>query len=275
MIRPGNHLLHRGEPGGGMVREGFVLVQKRFTTGASPVESAKKWSTSMGLTVHYTLTSDCQTADQARRLLGKLRQKALDLPVESVSEIRRLRGVVPEWGDGIKHDPLWLDCVGMVQRGPWAYNVLPKHALAFTVWLGDGCESASFGLCQFPKTITGNKGKRIRTGFQGWTWHSFCKTQYASNPACGGMENFLRCHLSLTLLLAEAVKLGMQADVHDEGRFWKNRDVKSLAQEVGEWNEMLAGLAGEVKDLLGDNVESAIAKFPNFEHLEARGRARK
>ena len=25
-------------------------------------------------------------------------------------------------------------------------------------------------------------------------------------------------------------------------------------------------------DMFGDDVESAIAKFPNFEHLEARGR---
>jgi hypothetical protein len=82
-------------------------------------------ATTMGLTVHYTLKSDCQTAEQARRLLGKLRHKGLHLPVESVSEIRRLRGVVPEWGDGIRHDPLWLDCVGMVQRGAWNYDVLP------------------------------------------------------------------------------------------------------------------------------------------------------
>ncbi len=219
----------------------------------------------MGLTVHYTLKSDCQTPEQARRLLGKLRQKALDLPVESVSEIRRLRGVVPEWGDGIDHDPLWLDCVGMVRRGAWNYDVLPKHALAFTVSLGPGSENASFGLCQFPKTITGNKGKRIRTGYQGWTWHSFCKTQYASNPACGGMENFLRCHLSLTRLLDEAVKIGFETDIHDEGNFWQKRDLKALAQEVGEWNEMLAGLAGHFKDLFGDQVESAIAKFPNFD----------
>ncbi len=229
----------------------------------------------MGLTVHYTLTADCQTPEQARRLLGKLRQRALDLPVESVSEIRRLRGVVPEWNDGIEHDPLWLDCVGMVQRGPWTYDVLPKHALAFTVSLGQGCENASFGLCQFPRTIAGNKGKRIRTGYQCWTWRSFCKTQYASNPACGGLRNFLRCHLSLIRLLDAAIQLGITTEVHDEGRFWQNRDVEALAREVGEWNEMLAGLAGEFKDLLGGNMESAIATFPNFEHLEARGRSKK
>jgi hypothetical protein len=86
------------------------------------------------------------------------------------------------------------------------------------------------------------------------------------------MENFLRCHLMLIRLLDEAVELGISADVHDEGKFWQKRNIQALAQEVGEWNEMLAGLAGQFKDLFGDNVESAIAKFPNFEHLEARGR---
>lgn len=228
----------------------------------------------MGLTVHYTLAADCKSAAQARRLLGKLRQRALDLPVESVTELQEPRGTVPRWDDGVEHDGLWLSCIGMVRRGARAYDLLPRHAVAFDVRLGPGCENASFGLCTYPKTMTAS-GKRIRTGYQGWRWQSFCKTQYASNPACGGMENFLRCHLSLTRLLDEAVKLGISADVYDEGKFWQNRNIQALAQEVGEWNELLAGLAGELKDLLDDNVESAIAKFPNFEHLEARGRAKK
>lgn len=228
----------------------------------------------MGLTVHYTLTADCKSAAQAKRLVGKLRQKALDLPVESVTEVQEPKGKAPHWNDGIEHDPLWLDCVGMVLRKGAAHDLLPREAFAFDVSLGSGCENASFGLCRYPASMT-FRGKRLRTGYKGWRWQTFCKTQYSSNPACGGMENFLRCHLSLTRLLDAAVKLGIGTDVYDEGKFWKNRDVKALANEVGEWNELLAGLAGEFKDLLGDSVESAIAKFPNFEHLEARGRGKK
>ena len=34
----------------------------------------------------------------------------------------------------------------------------------------------------------------------------------------------------------------------------------------------MAGLAGKMKDLLGGDVEAAIMKFQNFEHLEAEGR---
>ena len=50
----------------------------------------------MGLTIHYQLQSDTRTAKEARRLVGKLRKKALDLPFAEVGEVsgaegRRLR----------------------------------------------------------------------------------------------------------------------------------------------------------------------------------------
>jgi len=35
---------------------------------------------------------------------------------------------------------------------------------------------------------------------------------------------------------------------------------------------MMAGLVGQYKDLLGDEAVAEITKYPNFEHLEAKGR---
>ena len=101
----------------------------------------------------------------------------------------------------------------------------------------------------------------------------FCKTQYASNPDCGGVSSFLRCHLSLIRMLDHAKELGILESVTDEGDFWEKRNVESLCREVGEWNEMIAGLAGQLKDRLGENLTTAaaITQFPDFEHLEARG----
>ena len=61
-------------------------------------------------------------------------------------------------------------------------------------------------------------------------------------------------------------------EVSDEGSYWEKRDVRSLAEEVVRWNQQMAGLAGKMKDLLGGDVEAAIMKFQNFEHLEAEGR---
>jgi hypothetical protein len=72
-------------------------------------------------------------------------------------------------------------------------------------------------------------------------------------------------------MLDHARSLGILDHVSDEGGFWEKRDIEALAREVGEWNEMLAGLAGRLKDLAGDQVLAEIAKFPDFEHLEAKG----
>ena len=63
--------------------------------------------------------------------------------------------------------------------------------------------------------------------------------------------------------------------VSDEGEFWEKRDVKALAKEVGEWNEDMAALVGQLKDLFGGDLQAPIAEFPDFEHLEARGRRKK
>ena len=109
----------------------------------------------------------------------------------------------------------------------------------------------------------------------GWSWQSFCKTQYASNPAIGDIETFLTCHLVLIRLLDEAKALNILSEVSDEGGYWINRDVKALVEEVGQWNAMIAGFVGGMKDLIGGaaDVRSEITKFPNYEHLEADGRA--
>src|SRR5207248_6808050 len=105
-------------------------------------------------------------------------------------------------------------------------------------------------------------------------WRSFCKTQYASNPSTGDVENFLRCHLSVIRLLDHAQHLGMLHEVCDEGGYWERRDVQALVKEVGEWNAAIASFVGGFKDLIGDrDVQAEITKFPNFEHLEAEGRA--
>jgi len=56
-------------------------------------------------------------------------------------------------------------------------------------------------------------------------------------------------------------------------------DAMKVARPVWGWGRgvtprptPLAGIAGRLKDLFGPAVEAPITKFPNFEHLEARGR---
>ena len=229
----------------------------------------------MGLTIHYKLQSDTRSVPKARRLVEQLRQRALDLPFNEVGDLVELGGTECDFDNREQDDPhrwMLVQAGQYIEHGGTHYTVIPMHLIAFSTSPGDGCEQANFGLCLYPRTIETRDGRRIRTGLKGWSWSSFCKTQYASNQECGGMENFLRCHLSVIRLLDHANELGFLDEVSDEGGFLEKRDVEALAREVGEWNVMLAGFTGQLKEWFGDELESEITKFPDFEHLEAKGR---
>jgi hypothetical protein len=86
------------------------------------------------------------------------------------------------------------------------------------------------------------------------------------------VQNFLRCHLGVVKILDFIKVTGLaKIEVSDEGGYWEQRDVKALVQEVGKWNEFIAGFTGELREMVGPELESAITGFPNFEHLEAKG----
>ncbi len=234
----------------------------------------------MGLTVHYQLHSDVETGKEARRLVEELRKRASDLPFAELGEVVELTGDACRFDAHDRDYPhrwLLIQAGQYVENGNVHYGVKPKHVIAFSADPGDGCEQANFGLCLYPAILniqdprTGHP-RRLRTGLKGWCWSSFCKTQYASQH---GTDHFVRCHLSVVRMLDHAKNLGILASVSDEGEFWDKRDVKALVQEVGEWNEGMAGLVGQMKDLFGDGFHAPIKKFSNFEHLEAKGRQSK
>jgi hypothetical protein len=230
----------------------------------------------MGLTIHYSLQSEAASRTAARRQIEQLRQRASELPMQHVGEVVELGGEDCNL-DGCDDPELrWLlvQAGQIVRRDDRYLRVEPRQVIAFTALPGEGCEAANFGLCRYPGTIE-FEGRRIRTGLRGWSWESFCKTQYASNSECGGMENFLRCHLAVIGILDEAAKLGILGDVRDEGGFWEKRSMEDLASEVAEWNVGLAAFVGELKDSLGGDFVAEITKFPDFERLEAKGRISK
>ncbi|MDB5292578.1 MAG: hypothetical protein JWL69_3819 [Phycisphaerales bacterium] len=210
--------------------------------------------------------------------MEQLRRRALDLPFKHVGEVLDLSGPACDYeqADDDNADRwLLVQASHSVNEGDYYYSVPPHRLIAFPTLPGDGSESTNFGLCQYPGSIEKPNGKKLSTGLlSGWHWSSFCKTQYASNPDVGDVENFLRCHLSVIRLLDHAQTLGILHEAVDEGGYWKKRGVKALVEEVGRWNSMIAGFVGGMKDLIGgQGVESEITRFPNFEHLEAEGRA--
>lgn len=226
----------------------------------------------MGLTIHYTLEYNGDNPASARQIVEQLRQKALDLPFKQVGEIIEVEGEQAD-SDTLEKDDanLWLliQAGRYIQREDHFHRVQPQRLIAFRTLPGDGSEEANFGLATYPSSIEID-GETVSTDVGEWCWSSFCKTQYASNPKCGGVENFVRCHLAIVSLLDAAAELGILKEVGDESGYWEKRDMVALAEEVGHWNTVIAGFAGRLKDMVGGASESEIAKFPNFEHLEAK-----
>ena len=102
-------------------------------------------------------------------------------------------------------------------------------------------------------------------------WSSFCKTQYANDPRCGGWANFQRAHLSVLAVLEHMQQVGFQVKIDDESGFWRHRDLAALAKTIGEWDAMIAGLAGALKDAAdtsGVGFDSPMLGRADFERLE-------
>ena len=185
----------------------------------------------MGLTIHYRLATAGDEA-HARKLVQQLRHAALDLPFERVGDMVEFRGDDCNWKQRKDDDPYrWLLIQARTEialpvtpaekrRGMTReMDVLPLHVIAFKTLPGDGCEPSNFGLCQFPRAVLHPEYGKRPTKLKGWSWRSFCKTHYASDPRCGGLKNFLRCHLGMVALLDEAQRLGVLGKVSDEGEF--------------------------------------------------------
>jgi len=55
----------------------------------------------------------------------------------------------------------------------------------------------------------------------------------SSNPDCGGLDNFLRCHVGLVRLLDGAAEMILLADVEDESGYLERRDAACSRRSCG------------------------------------------
>jgi hypothetical protein len=227
----------------------------------------------MGLTIHYSLKSDAIRPEQARQLVEQLRQAALDLAMAEVGEVVAVTGTACDFRTAEDDSLRWLlvQARRLIRVGEAYRLVVPQRLFAFSTWPGEGCEAANLGLALYPGTVPGREGA-FSTGLSGWSWQSFCKTQYAANPTAGGTTNFVRCHAAVIHLLDRAKALGILESAQDEGHFWEKRDAKALVETVGQWNSQIAALVGVFKDQMPGDIVAPITEYPNFEHLEADGR---
>jgi hypothetical protein len=229
----------------------------------------------MGLTIHYSLTTDRSDLESIRSLVQSIRQLAMQLPFQEIGDVVEFKD---RECDYTREDPwrwLKIQAAQHVEEGNCFFRAPPLHIVAFTVIPGPGSEPAKFGLARYPEVINVQQLKQqVRTNLPGWSWKSFCKTQFASDPAVGGVPNFVSCHGSIVALLDAVQHRNLaRVQVRDESEYWDHRDIRKLAETVGEWNEMVAAIAGHLKDLSnGPIIDAQIMQFSDFERLEARGR---
>ncbi len=222
----------------------------------------------MGLTIHYTFSLNDATVEQAREKVIALHKLALKLPFKSVDDLVEISENDCHFDKDDINDPYAFIKIRALKPVEIALNAFswknPTYIIGFDSLPGDGSETPIFGLA------THSEVKEVND----WYWTGFCKTQYASNPEYGGLENFLKCHLMIVKMLDAANELGIVSDVSDEGGYWDKRDLQGLTSTIRQYNIMMAGFAGKLKDNLAaddiNSIEASIFDYPNFEYLEAQ-----
>jgi hypothetical protein len=251
----------------------------------------------MGLTIYYDWKAKTDLRS-ARRMIARLRALATELPFDHVSEIYEQ--------DPPNGKPAFLEYDHPFRQGDLCLSrkrsdgaeetvhVPALHALFFHVRV-EGAENASIGLASHPPVLLhredvierhadGSEAGRLlgqgdavefptrRRGY--YSWHSFCKTQYAGNPKLGGEANFLKAHLSLIELLDQINSAGLKVRIRDDSRYARHRDVDRLLRTLRSWDAIVAGFVGSLGDALGGESDALIAPIKeraDFEHLEAQG----
>jgi hypothetical protein len=250
----------------------------------------------MGLTVYYDwkIKTDFR---RARRLIARFRTLALKLPFDELSEISEQdppdgKPAFALYDHPFRQGGLYLTRI-RADGEEELVHVPPLHALFFDVRI-EGAETAVIGLASHPPVVVHREetierdedGSERRIIGQGdpiefptrrrgyYSWHSFCKTQYAGNPKLGGEANFLKAHLSLIELLDQIGRLGVKVHVRDDSRYAQHRNVDRLLRSLRDWDAVVARFVGNLGDRLGDSAGKLVAPIkdrPDFEHLEARG----
>jgi hypothetical protein len=224
----------------------------------------------MGLAISYSLTLITPTIATVHEKVRALQAAAQDLKFVRVGEIVSLTGdqctIDEETASTDPHLELKIHGAEMTGLGPQGRFTFrhPRDIIGFTATPGEGCAMADFGFRMYADQENPEE----------WTWTSYCKTQYASNPEYGGLENFITSHLKMVHLLDAAQALGISCHVNDCGQYWETRDRQLLTKIVSDGNIFTAVLMGALKDVAADRggtLEAPILDYPNFEYLESEG----
>jgi hypothetical protein len=215
---------------------------------------------SIGLHLNFELHLPASTTrESVVATLSALHAFAQTLPFAELSPLLTDHGGVNEHADRLAALRRWATFIASpldTDEAPLTGDA--STAQGFLVQPGKGCETATFGLLR----------RTAATGAPAdWYWQCSCKTQYASTVS---NAHLIACHTSLVRLLDHAMILGLHVVVHDETHYWESRDASRLVAEVRSMNQLVARIAGQFSDALGDtqDLRAPIFEHPRFERLE-------
>lgn len=196
----------------------------------------------MGLTVNYKVS--IPITENIVEKLEKVRQQCLDLPFETVDEVKDMQ-ISKEtiqlfrdlqkrytWPNNSFENLAKRDKM-MEERGTDTWTIITiddtkypqdHHLVQLSLWAGKGCEGTEFSF---------TKKKKY------WRCEGFTKTQYA--------EQFVKCHLLVIKALDLLKEQGFEVNVKDEGHYWETRDLKVLAQNINDYTELIKNIFGTLK----------------------------
>jgi hypothetical protein len=220
----------------------------------------------MGLEIYYKLSaSNKLDSASVRELAQRTAVYAKKIGCVAASDVTPADG-------NVKRAPLFVS-VGKVEETGIFGHIPPKRGWLIEVDPGEGSETATFGLCQYPRRAPFRDGT-VPTGYRGgWLLKGSCKTQYAAEH---GWEHFLACHKRIISVLDFWRELGVKVEVTDEGGYWETRSETKLRSALLSYDKLIAFLAGAMKDAIDHSgqpfrVESPIFARRDFERLEAAG----
>jgi hypothetical protein len=219
----------------------------------------------MGLTIHYKLSvAKNLSAVVVRELSQRTTLYARKIGCAEVGDVVRVEEDTPFTGLFVTWGREEDCCFGRVPA---------RRGWVVAVWPGEGCESAEFGLCQYPRRTPFRAGS-VPTGFEGgWLFKGHCKTQYAGER---GWEHFVKCHRQIISVLDFWRQLGVVVEVNDEGEYWQTRSEERLQAMARRYDGLVAAVAGAFKDAADKtdkqhSIASPIFERNDFERLEAEG----
>ena len=184
----------------------------------------------MSTTLNFSFANRNGSVTDIHQIIERLHDKALQLPFKTVGEIVDLSG------DEVTatHGP--DDPIKTLLRKAQRDGKRLVRVIGFVAKLGDGEGAAAIALAMYSE------------GQTEWSWKSICQTWVSGTKTCGGIPNFLRCHLAVVALLDCASGLGIEVEVSGAADFGRKRDVTSLLavlrQQISDSESIMDEMAG-------------------------------